>query len=256
MLCQIEEKLRGKDRVKICNNTYLIILEKHISGCAKLIGLLYHKIYVVEFDVSGLTLNTGGWSTVTTKDRINIGLAMAKIPLRIYQEQNVWKVWNNIKREVVSMFSDNMFIDWEGNIPYDTKADNSKALNREWSKMRYRIKKYVDKFIKECLDGNIPEPSTGDCLYCQTDQSDYTCLISHISESYFVPSLLVNSIAASNGNIGFLIGILLYDSNGEWKPASYSTDMLKEHLTKYMYKRIRPAIFDWNHTTQELFEIS
>jgi hypothetical protein len=62
--CAIE-KLAGRDSRKVQPNTYL---EKLGDGQ---IGVRYHDTIVVRIHSDGrYTLNTGGWKTVSTRDRI------------------------------------------------------------------------------------------------------------------------------------------------------------------------------------------
>ena len=59
------EVLRGRDSVRLGNNTYL-------ERCDGFVGVRLHGTYVVRFHENGaVTLHTGGYHTSTTKDRIN-----------------------------------------------------------------------------------------------------------------------------------------------------------------------------------------
>lgn len=78
-------KLQGKRRRKIGNNTYL---EQHDNG----IGLRLHATDVVFVTPDNtITVNTDGWWTVTSKDRIN---SCDMGGWRIYQKNNTW-YWMN-----------------------------------------------------------------------------------------------------------------------------------------------------------------
>lgn len=69
---------------KIASHTYLERLE---SGQ---IAVRLHNTYVVRFYASGaVELDSGGWQTVTTKERINRYLAPG---LSLFQEKHVWYV--------------------------------------------------------------------------------------------------------------------------------------------------------------------
>lgn len=77
--------LRGHESRKIAGNTYLERLD------AETIGVRLHRTYVVKFyaDPAHMRINSGGWRTVTTKDRIN-----RYLPAGFYvrQEAYVWYV--------------------------------------------------------------------------------------------------------------------------------------------------------------------
>lgn len=79
---QALEKLNGRDSRKVGNNTYLERLD------ADRVGVRLHGTYVVEISEGGTyRLNSGGWRTVTTKDRIN-----TFAPCRVSQVRGEWIV--------------------------------------------------------------------------------------------------------------------------------------------------------------------
>jgi hypothetical protein len=78
---------RNKDSRKIGNNTYAEILHDDT------VAIKLHSTYVVKINPNGTyTLNSGGWQTVTTKDRIN-----QYSPVRVYQRDFSWYVKINGK---------------------------------------------------------------------------------------------------------------------------------------------------------------
>lgn len=78
---------RNADRRKVGNNTYAEILH---DGS---VGIMLHSTYVVKIHEDGtFTLNSGGWQTLTTKDRIN-----QYSPKRVYQKDFTWYVRMNGK---------------------------------------------------------------------------------------------------------------------------------------------------------------
>lgn len=82
--------VRGKtnrDTRKVGNNTYAEILH---DGS---VGILLHSTYVVKIhEDNTYTLNSGGWQTLTTKDRIN-----QYSPRYVYQKNFEWFVKINDK---------------------------------------------------------------------------------------------------------------------------------------------------------------
>lgn len=76
------ERLLGRrDTRLVANNTRVI--RRHST----LIAVQFHRTDVVSFWEDGtVTLNTGGWTTVTTKDRINRCLFF----FRLYSERGTW----------------------------------------------------------------------------------------------------------------------------------------------------------------------
>jgi len=85
--CEAVKMVRGKrnaERRKVGNNTYAEILH---DGS---VGIVLHSTYVVKIHPdNSATLNTGGWYTSTTKDRIN-----KYSPVRVYQKRGEWYLNN------------------------------------------------------------------------------------------------------------------------------------------------------------------
>lgn len=64
------ERARNRDRIKVANNTYLTRSGRDYENSS--IGLRLHNTDVIRFfPDNSLQVNTGGWSTRTTLDRIN-----------------------------------------------------------------------------------------------------------------------------------------------------------------------------------------
>lgn len=82
--------VRGKtnrNTRKVGNNTYAEILPDNS------VGIMLHSTYVVKIHSDDTyTLQTGGWQTVTTKDRIN-----QYSPVKVYQRKYEWFVKLNGK---------------------------------------------------------------------------------------------------------------------------------------------------------------
>jgi hypothetical protein len=78
------EVLNGKHSIRLGNNTYL---ESFTDGTqTDLIAVRLHSTQVVKFWADGrVTLHTGGYHTVTTKERLN-----QFIDGRVYQSKYEW----------------------------------------------------------------------------------------------------------------------------------------------------------------------
>ena len=87
---EITKIVRGKrnaKRRKVGNNTYAEILHDDT------VAIRLHNTDVVKINPNGTyTLNSGGWQTVTTKDRIN-----QYSPVKVYQRKFEWFVNINDK---------------------------------------------------------------------------------------------------------------------------------------------------------------
>lgn len=79
---EAREILQDRDSVKLGNNTWLV----RLIGFDAHIAVRLHNTHIVKFYADKpTTLHTGGWRTVTTKDRIN-----EFIKGRVYQEDYSW----------------------------------------------------------------------------------------------------------------------------------------------------------------------
>lgn len=101
------DKLRGKQSKKLENNTYLIRVDE------KTVAIRLHSTNVVTItEENHYTLNSGGWHTATTKDRLNhYG------PVCIHQENFSWYVGRGKGLE----FHDGMTFDHIGNLLESSK---------------------------------------------------------------------------------------------------------------------------------------
>ena len=89
--------LAGRDRVKLGNNTWL----ENINGG---IGVRLHNTIIVWFHEDGkTTLHTGGYYSVTTKDRIN-----AFITGHVYQHAYQWRYQPSRLENAYVPFEDGM----------------------------------------------------------------------------------------------------------------------------------------------------
>jgi uncharacterized protein (DUF2345 family) len=80
------EVLAGRESVRLGNNTYLV----RLNGDQQ-IAVRLHSTYIVRFYQTGrITLHTGGYYTVTTKDRIN-----QFISGKVYQKAHQWYLVRN-----------------------------------------------------------------------------------------------------------------------------------------------------------------
>ena len=79
---QCESLIGKRDSKKLENNTYL---ERINPDCY---GVRLHSTYVVRVYRDGrYVIDSGGWLTVTTKDRIN-----KYSPCRVHQSKHVWYI--------------------------------------------------------------------------------------------------------------------------------------------------------------------
>jgi len=195
-------------RRKIGNNTYLEWINQGME-----LGLLYHRTYVAMFTGDGkIILHTGGWLTVTTKERIN--LAIAHTGLTLYSDRSLWQLgahpWSGDDRSVP--FEEGMIVTADGVCYHSTGMlmvpEDKKAVRRQHTILRKKVKVYCDAFIDKMRRGEIPAPGPGDCFFCYlTGQDGATWgdgsrrkfgedlhMLGHLDASYYVPSLLARAV--------------------------------------------------------------
>lgn len=165
-------------------------------------------------------------------------------------------------------FFDGITVDSEGYAPRLREKGPSPAKLRRHeaavTKMKKRIDKYVDGFIKELQKGTMPMPSEGDCWHCAmfdaippndgatrlakrgttvepVERMGSEHLDSHMKERYYVPSLAINALRER----GYLdVGVyMLLDMNQDTrkmgKPGG-QYDGVRRDIRRYLSKRLIP----------------
>ena len=142
------------------------------------VGIRLHQTDIITIKPNGnQILNSGGWKTPTTKERINY-----YSNARIYQEKGVWYIGE-------CMFYDGIEIDKNGKIV----SKKVKAPTKEIAKKKKQIANYVKLITKD----NLPTPNNGDCWYCSMfdkEGKQHDHLEQHIEEGYIHGSILVNAM--------------------------------------------------------------
>jgi hypothetical protein len=196
--------------------------------------LKYHNTILVTISPDGtITLNSGGYRTSTTKDRIN-----QFSPVSVYQNKGIWYVGDKRNQDEPSV----LFFDGiqfrDGKCISEIKEVDMKEVTR--------VKKMISNYCHLITKDNIPLPAAGDCWYCLmvTDKSDgkqetlgdawndNSHLWSHMEEEYVFGSLLVNAMRES-GYRDMQIGMHLHMKYVE---------SIQRCVRKYLTKRLLPEI--------------
>lgn len=144
--------------------------------------LRYHDTNVVTIKKNGdITLDSGGWQTRTTKDRINNYQGVVSV----YSDKGMWKVGG---------FT---FVDGISFAPDGTLKSSTQATEREKRRI-VRVSKQIKHYCKTLktqleVEG-FPVPNSGDCLICRLPKGRHSCLTSHLDETYIHGTLLVNAM--------------------------------------------------------------
>lgn len=215
---------------------------------------LHHTDVVTLHPDGSQTLDSGGWRTVTTKDRIN-----AYAPVRVFSDRGSWFV--------VPTFPGAGPIDWERRYAFadgmrvypDGKVEGAGI---DETAIRKRVLRMIGEYIKGYADSvrnvGLTPPSNGDCwgCYMKTASADGKALppgkgditgvdhyLSHFEEKYYVPSLYWRAIQPR--------GILAnphYNPNAVWAIADAEakrgrTDMIERDLRRY-FRELTPALVE------------
>lgn len=228
---------KAKDPFKgkpVNNNTRLISLgtthPDEEGKCHSLLGLKLHDTVIVTYFPDGsYELDSGGWKTLTTKDRMN-----NYTPFHIHQEKLIWYINNK------HLFKDGIRIEPDGTV----KGDMTPGELKEWKYTKEKIMAFAKRFA-EALP--VPQPSGGDCWYCAFrdkedrtwgDMADHVHLWHHIEEDYFVPSLLYNAMKEDGYHEMGMLLRRVFEDEIERDISSYFRQDAKRALRRYLYRRL------------------
>ena len=180
-----------------------------------------HNTDVVTFvNDNKIILNSGGWRTSTTKDRIN-----TFAPVNIYQAKGLWYLSGG------KLFYDNCIVNSKGELISKPVKVNEKKIDL--------LKKQISNYCKLITKDNLPVPNNGDCWFClmvdknktpmgELGSKDYGHLKEHLREKYLHGCILVNAMRESgyrDEQIGFHYQLKLVDT-------------FKRSVRKYLQKRL------------------
>jgi len=187
---------------------------------------LYNTNIITYHKNGSFILNSGGWRTPKTKDRIN-----KYAPVNIWQKNSIWYINGNYNIKDAILFFDGIRFRADGSLISKPKKDITAKVNR--------VKKQIKNFVNLIDNMNkLPLPSNGDCWYClmQTENKislgdkikDNSHLKQHIKEKYIHGSLLVNALREA----GYNDRGIYFQLHGEYK------GNVKRALTKYLQKHL------------------
>lgn len=157
------------------------------------IAIQHHATDIVLAKPNGsFTLNTGGWMSLTTKERLN-----RYSPARIFQERGLF--WISYDGEKFP-FKDGIVVKANGK---PARALDAKKTEDAAKKVSRMISKYIRGFCEDIQKNGLEAPGGGDCWLCLMKTNDGKTLgetgddaahvLGHMTESYYVPSLLLNA---------------------------------------------------------------
>lgn len=187
------ERLGTRQSRKVGNNTYM---ERLDDGS---IGVRLHQTHVVVAHPDGrIILDSGGWNTPTTRDRITTWS-----PVRVSQRKGVAYLDDGTR------FYDGMVVDDDGAV-IDRVVDS--ATETESDAAITALQDKIRAYAKVCGEQS-PMPDKGDCWYCSfmdPDGLENGHLLDHLDEGYVHGSLIVNAMRARGyqdaGIVAFIQG--------------------------------------------------
>lgn len=179
-------------------------------------AIRYHDTDVVTFLPNGnKILNSGGFRTRTTKDRI-----VEHAEVRLYQENYIWYL---ILIDKIIEFYDGIVLSNTNALVSKEKTSNKKKIEL----LKKRIKKFVNR-----LDTELPKPNAGDCFICIANFTTPTCLMTHLDENYLHGSLLVNAMRFCGYNDSQIRNLF-------WiRPIDIFKRCLRKYLIHYLVKPV------------------
>ena len=120
-------------------------------------SIRFHNTDIITFNPDNtIVLNSGGYRTITTKERIN-----KFAPVNIFQKNGLWYLANNNNYphnfDDAYLFYDNCIINNEGKLL-------SKPLNNEKTIVKVKkLKKQINDYCNLITKDNLPYPDNGDC---------------------------------------------------------------------------------------------
>jgi hypothetical protein len=231
----------GRSERKLANNTYGSII-------GELVTIRYHATNVAEIRPDSATYRTGGWWTVTTKERINwylpdgwhlssgrgVWWLSARTGTRLVESE--WGDYTAPVMKRMSQFFDELTLverDGDVSVLAPVMDDPDKELRRQINEY---VALYTDETLTRLIDRARESGTNGDCLYCQLAMSnpgfesggDHLEL--HVEEGYAMVTLAANALTAA----GYKPEIYL----GTWSEHWRDGNTIRRSIRKYMQKRL------------------
>lgn len=220
------EKMANTRKRKLANNTYLVVRDD--GG----FGVKLHDTEVVIHYPESVILDSGGWQTVTTKERMN-----RFSDYGVFSEKGVWYVCVN---GADVSFADGMIIHSGGGV--EGVGPDPTEIRRT----RKAVNQYAKRYARAMMEGRVPVPSSGDCWACLMVDAEGNAPLggpehihNHIAEDYFVPTILVR--AEETGALSLLAKDTIFriwyaNESVEQASVPFGVDIVEEQIMKAVRK--------------------
>jgi hypothetical protein len=213
---------RDKKQRPLENNTRLIRRDHCVA-------IQLHETDVVQiFPGDIYRLDSGGWRTVTTKDRIS-----KYSPTRPYSKNGIWYVNE-------ALFEDGIRVNAKGSLVGGV-SKKQLAKGEQLAKRKLQLDKLVRAYVRGFCEmvkkeRKLPDVSLGDCFACQGMPLGNYHLLEHLKEKYYMGSLIWNAIKSQGYNQPEFIGSLMAGDAQHGR-----TTMLSRILSGY-FRRLKPEL--------------
>lgn len=216
LLAKARDRAAGKP---VANNTRLFDRGDHIA-------MRLHNTDIVMYRPDGaIVLDSGGWRTVTTKQRMNEALPGG---VYLFQHKREWFIHERGNEQA---FYDGLVVSRDGTVVPNREEEANLTVKQE---RNASTEKAIVKFVQGVTPERVVEAVEnmgGDCLLCVMGSTD--CLAEHIREDYFHGTLLYRAIEAKGYPNPGLIMQMAYDraKRGETDPY-YVSSTLRRYLRR------------------------
>lgn len=164
------------------------------------VGIRLHDTQILTMKGTWITLNSGGWRTMITKERMNHWMRQhhQNLAPTVQSDKGQWKVYFPWKPGTpgAAKFVDGMRVNpYTYEVLYPAGRENADRIIVE------RVDRYV-KALKMSVErtGHLPRPSPGDCFICQTGMGGGH-IREHLKEKYLMGTLIVRAMESKGYHI-------------------------------------------------------
>lgn len=171
---------------KLARNTYL-----RMEGGDMVIRFWETDIVRITLE-NNYTLNTGGYLTTTTKDRLS-----RFTPARVGADRGLWYVYEGQGWDNRKLFANGIRVDITGKVIDGAGEESFPAIMKKVDRL---VTRYIAGYAAHVMELGYPDEDTaGDCWGCKLhdvanpeniEPMGYDHYLSHFHENYYVPSIL------------------------------------------------------------------
>jgi hypothetical protein len=225
--------LAKRETKKLARNTYL----REVDG--RMVVRFWETDIITIDKQDTYTLNSGGYRTLTTKDRFN-----SFAPVWVWQHRNMWYAVPKRQAHTLEpfadkvLFADGMRVDASGKVLSGAGNDETRKV---MGKVDRLVSKYIAGYAAHVMVNGLEQDTSGDCWGClMQDTADkvkepmgYSHYINHFEEKYYVPVILIKALQEVGYiNLGLIWGMMEADISRGREPYH-----LKHALRKYFRTR-------------------